>query len=47
MREREKIQDKVAGRDGDKQHVQTIDKTLSWRENHAMTAVSNASLMGF
>ena len=47
MREKEKIQDKVATRQGDKQHVQTIDKTLSWRDNHAITAVANANLMGF
>ena len=47
MREREKIQDKVAERGGDKQRVQVIDNNLSWRDNHAMTAVANANLMGF
>merc|ERR1712051_804048 len=40
LRDREKIQDKVATKEGDKQRIQTIDKNLSWRDNHAMTAVA-------
>ncbi len=47
MRKREKITDKVQEKTGDKERKMKIDNNLSWRDNHAMTAVPNAHLLGF
>ena len=47
MREREKIQDKVANKEGEKERVTTLTKELSSRETYAMRSVANANLMGF
>jgi len=47
LREKEKIQDKVASRDGTKVNVTGIANSLSWRDNHAIQPDANAVLLGF
>jgi len=47
VREREKIQDKVANKEGEKERVSTLAKELSSRETYATRSVANANLMGF
>ena len=47
MREREKIQDKVSAKEGEKERISTLTKELSARETYATRSVANANLMGF
>ena len=47
MRAREKVQEKTQARAGDKERVLGLTNDLSWRDNHAMTSVANANLLGF
>ena len=47
VREREKIQDKVAAKEGEKERISTLTKELSSRETYATRSVANAELMGF
>lgn len=47
IREHEKIQDKVAGRDATKTGVNTIDTQITSRDVHAIRPAANANLLGF
>ena len=47
IRAREKVQEKTQARAGDKERVLGLTNDLSWRDNHAMTSVANANLLGF